>query len=320
MATYGYKLMSEEHGPTDLVRNAAAAEDMGFDFVAISDHFHPWSAAQAHSPAAWTVLGAIAAKTERVKLVTAVTCPGHRYHPATVAQSAATLAILCNGRFTLGLGSGENLNEHIVGHGWPAPAERQDMLFEAVELIEKLFTGEEVTEDGEFYTVDRAKLWDVPKQPPVIAIAAGGPRAAELAGERGLGLFTTDPDRELVQAWSKAGGKGPRYAEVAMCWAKDEASAVRTARERFAFSLLGWSVNAELPTPQGFDAASKLVRDEDIAEKMSCGPDPERHIAAIKKYLDAGFDHLVLVQPGEDQAGFMSFWKSELKPRLDKLR
>lgn len=320
MATYGYKLMSEEHGPQELVRNAVQAEKAGFDFVAISDHFHPWSERQAHSPAAWTVLGAIAARTERVGLVTAVTCPGHRYHPATVAQSAATLAILSDGRFTLGLGSGESLNEHVVGHGWPSPGERQDMLFEAIELIQKLFTGEEVTEDGEFYTIDRAKLWDVPKKPPVIAVAAGGPRAAQLTGEQGLGLFTTEPSKKLIDAWSKAGGKGPRYAEVALCWAADEASAVRTARERFGFSLLGWDVNAELPTPQGFDAATKLVRDEDIAKQVTCGPDPEKHVAAIRKYLDAGFDHLVLLQPGPDQEGFMAFWQKELKPRLDKLR
>jgi G6PDH family F420-dependent oxidoreductase len=319
MTTYGYKLMSEEHAPASLLHNAVHAEKAGFDFVAISDHFHPWSAKQGHSPAAWTVLGAIAARTERVGLVTAVTCPGHRYHPATIAQSAATLGLLSNGRFTLGLGSGENLNEHVVGEGWPSPGERQDMLREAVELIEELFTGDEVTEHGEFYTVDRAKLWDVGEEPPKIAIAAGGERAARLAGELEAGLFTTEPKRELIDAWSKAGGKGPRYAEVALCWASDEATAKRTAAERFGFSLFGWDVNAELPTPQSFDAALEHVRAEAIAEKIPCGPDPERHVAAIRKYIDAGFDHLVLLQPGSDQEGFMSFWQNELKPRLRKL-
>src|SRR5690349_3520440 len=156
MANYGYKLMSEEHGPSDLVRNASRAEKAGFDFVAISDHFHPWLSSQGHSPAAWTVLGAVAAQTERVGLVTAVTCPTIRYHPATVAQSAATLAILSNGRFTLGLGSGENLNEHVVDHGWPSPRERQDMLADAVEIIERLWEGEEVSHDGPYFSIDRA--------------------------------------------------------------------------------------------------------------------------------------------------------------------
>ena len=311
--------MSEEHGPAELVRNACRAEEVGFDFVAISDHFSPWLSTQGHSPAAWTVLGAIAARTQRIGLVTAVTCPTIRYHPATVAQSAATLAILSGGRFTLGLGAGENLNEHVVGHGWPHPKLRQDMLFEAVELIQQLWRGEEVSEDGEHFSVERAKLWDVPKQAPRIAIAAGGTRAARIAGERALGLFSTDASRELCDAWSKAGGKGPRYAEVGLCYARDEAQAVRIAHERMSFSLLGWKVMAELPTPDGFEAAVRCVRDEDIAEHVACGPDPERHVAAVRKYVDAGFDHIVLLSAGADQEGFLGFWNKELKPRLSKL-
>lgn len=319
MPKYGYKLMSEEHGPNDLVRNASRAEEAGFDFVAISDHFHPWLSSQGHSPAAWTVLGAIAARTQRIGLVTAVTCPTIRYHPATVAQSAATLALLSDGRFTLGLGSGENLNEHVVGQGWPHPGERQDMLFEAIGLIQKLWSGEEVTEDGEYYSVDRAKLWDVPKQPIEIAVAAGGPRAARLAGEAGLGLFATDAKPELVDAWKHAGGTGKRYCEVGLCWAKTEAEAVRIAKERMRFSLLGWKVMPELPTPESFEAATSFVHDEDVAKQVSCGPDPERHVAAVRKYVEAGFDHVVLLSAGSDQAGFLNFWEKELKGRLAKL-
>jgi G6PDH family F420-dependent oxidoreductase len=311
--------MSEEHGPNDLVRNATRAEEAGFDFVAISDHFHPWLSAQGHSPAAWTVLGAIAARTQRVGLATAVTCPSIRYHPATIAQSAATLALLSNGRFTLGLGAGENLNEHVVGHGWPHPRERQDMLFEAIELIQMLWEGKEVSEDREFFSVDRAKLWDVPATPPKIAVAAGGPRAAQLAGVGGVGLFATDPKKELVQAWSESGGKGPRYAEVGLCWAQTEAEAIRTAKERMAFSVLGWKVMAELPTYESFEAAVQTVRDEDIAQQIACGPDPERHVAAVRKYVEAGFDHVVLLGIGPDQAGFLNFWQKELKERLAKL-
>jgi G6PDH family F420-dependent oxidoreductase len=319
MARYGYKLMSEEHGPLDLVRNAVCAEEAGFDFVAISDHFHPWLSSQGHSPAAWTVLGAIAARTERVGLVTAVTCPSIRYHPATVAQSAATLAILSAGRFTLGLGAGENLNEHSVGRGWPAPQDRQDMLFEAIDVIQKLWEGREVSQRGAHYHVDRAKLWDVPSEPPPIAVAAGGPRAARLAGDKALGLFATEPKRELVQAWSEAGGKGPRYAEVGLCWARSEAEALRIARERLSFSLLGWQVMPELPTSESFEAAVSGIHEQDVLERVPCGPDPERHIAAIRRYLEAGFDHIVLLGAGPDQPGFVEFWRSELKPRLNKL-
>lgn len=319
MTHYGYKLMSEEHGPNELVRNACRAEELGFDFVAISDHFHPWLSSQGHSPAAWTVLGAIAARTQRVGIATAVTCPSLRYHPATVAQSAATLAILSGGRFTLGLGSGENLNEHVVGSGWPPPAERQDMLVEATEIIERLWSGEELSHDGAHFVVDRAKLWDVPKTAPQIAIAAGGPRAARLAGEREHGLFATEAKAELVQHWSEAGGKGPRYAEVGLCWARTEAEAVAVAKERLSFSLLGWPLLTELPTPEGFEAAVRSVRDEDVAKQVACGPDPERHVAAVRKYVEAGFDHIVLLGAGSDQEGFLSFWHKELRPRLSKL-
>jgi G6PDH family F420-dependent oxidoreductase len=319
MAKFGYKLMSEEHGPSQLLENARRAEEVGFDFVAISDHFHPWVAKQGHSPAAWPVLGAIAARTEKIELVTAVTCPTIRYHPAIIAQQAATLAILSNDRFTLGLGSGENLNEHVVGAGWPPPSTRQAMLGEAIDIIEQLWTGEEVTHVGEHYDVDRAKLWDVPTKAPRLALAAGGLRAAELAGDKGAGLFATEAKPQLIEAWRRAGGKGARYAEVALSWAKSEEEAVRVAHERFSFGMLGWKVLPELPTPTSFEDALEHVHPEDVAKKISCGPDPDRHVQAIRKYAEAGFDHLVLVGIGPDQHGFLGFWKEELAPRLKKL-
>lgn len=308
--------MSEEHGPNELVENARRAEEVGFDFVAISDHFHPWVAAQGHSPAAWSVLGAIASRTERIGITTAVTCPTLRYHPALIAQSAATIALLSKDRFTLGLGSGENLNEHVVGAGWPAPSTRQAMLSEAIDIIQKLWTGEELSFEGEFFEVDRAKLYDVPAKPPQIAIAAGAKKSAQLAGEKAAGLFATEAKPELVKAWRDAGGKGAGYAEVALSWAKTEAEAVRVAHERFSFGLLGWKVMPELPTPASFEAALAHVHPEDVAKQISCGPDPERHVQAIRKYAEAGFDHLVLVGVGPDQAGFLRFWKEELSPRL----
>jgi G6PDH family F420-dependent oxidoreductase len=319
MIEFGYKLMSEEHGPTELVENALHAEEVGFDFVAISDHFNPWVAKQGHSPAAWPVLGAIAARTKRVGITTAVTCPTIRYHPAIIAQNAATLAVLSGERFTLGLGSGENLNEHVVGAGWPAPRARQAMLSEAVDIIEQLWTGEELSHEGEFFEVDRAQLWDVPKTPPRLAIAAGGSKAAELAGKKGAGLFATEAKAPLVEAWQKAGGRGARYAEVAISYAKSEEEAVRVAHERFSFGLLGWKVLPELPTPKSFEGALAHVKPQDVAESITCGPDPERHVQAVRKYIEAGFDHLVLVGVGPDQQGFLRFWKEELAPRLRKL-
>jgi G6PDH family F420-dependent oxidoreductase len=319
MPKFGYKLMSEEHGPNQLLENARRAEELGFDFVAISDHFHPWLAKQGHAPGAWPVLGAVAARTEKIGITTAVTCPSVRYHPAIIAQFAATLALLSNDRFTLGLGSGENLNEHIVGAGWPPPHARQAMLSEAIDIISKLWTGEELSHEGEFFEVDRAKLWDVPTTAPRLAIAAGGSKAAELAGEKKAGLFATEASSQLVQTWSKAGGQGARYAEVTLCWAKTEAEAVRVAHERFSFGQLGWKIMPELPTPGSFEAAVAHIRPEDVAGQVACGPDPERHLQAITKYADAGFDHLVLVGVGPDQSGFLRFWKDELGPRLRKL-
>jgi G6PDH family F420-dependent oxidoreductase len=319
MATFGHKLMSEEHGPKDLVRNACRAEEAGFDFVAISDHFHPWLGSQGHSPLAWTVLGAIAARTQRVKLATAVTCPTIRYHPAVVAQFAATLALLSDDRFTLGLGAGENLNEHVVGAGWPSPPKRQAMLGEAIDIMQKLWEGQEVSHEGEHYTLDRAKLWDVPSKPPALAVAAGGEKAARLAAEKGAGLFTTEADEKLIAAWQEAGGKGARYAEVALSYARTEADALQVAHERFNFGVHGWKVNAELPTTSGFEAAGRSVRPEDMPEYVACGPDPERHVAAVKKFVKAGYDHIVLLGVGADQAGFLSFWQKELAPRLRKL-
>lgn len=319
MTTYGYKLMTEEHGPKDLLQNGVRAEEVGFDFLAISDHFHPWLKSQGHAPFAWTVLGALAAQTQRVKLVTAVTCPTIRYHPAIVAQFAATTALLSDGRFTLGLGAGENLNEHVVGTGWPAPRQRQEMLGEAIEIIARLVQGEEISHEGKHFHVDRAKLWDAPKTPLPFVIAAGGPKAAQLAGKHGAGLFATEPRRDLVEAYTQAGGKGARYAEVTLCWAASEAEALRLAHERFSFGVHGWKVMAELPTPASFEAAARSVRPEQLKENIACGPDPERHVAAVRKFVEAGFDHIVLLGVGPDQAGFLTFFQRELAPRLRKL-
>ena len=316
MTRFGYKLMSEEHGATALVENAGRAEQAGFDFVAISDHFHPWLSSQGHSPFAWSVLGAIAARTERVGIVTAVTCPFLRYHPAIVAQAVATVADLSAGRLTVGLGTGEELNEHVVGRRWPSATVRREMLAESIEIMRRLWTGEERSYRGRHFEVVRARLFDVPRVPPTIAVAAGGPRGATFAGEQRAGLFATEADPRLVQAWRAAGGRGPAYAEVGLCWARDERDAARIAHDRFRFGLLGWKVMSDLPNPTSFEAATAFITPEDVAEKIACGPDPERHLASIRKFRDAGFDHLVLTGIGPDQEGFLRFWRDELAPRL----
>jgi G6PDH family F420-dependent oxidoreductase len=316
MIKFGYKMMSEEHGPAALVRNAVRAEQAGFDFAAISDHFSPWLDEQGHSPFAWSVLGAAANATSRIGLMTAVTCPIMRYHPAIVAQAAATIGLLSNNRFTLGLGSGERLNEHVVGQGWPGIIERHERLAEAVEIIKGLLDGSLTHYRGDYFTLDHARLFDRPDRPPAITIAAGGEVAARLAGETGSGLIATDPQADLVKAYAAAGGSGPRYAEVAMCYAKTEKAAQQTAHRYFRWALGGWHIMPELPTTEAFAAASKHVAPETVAQEISCGPSADHHLEAIGRYIDAGFDHLILVQIGPEQDAFTDFFTQKLAPQL----
>ncbi|MGW3293473.1 TIGR03557 family F420-dependent LLM class oxidoreductase [Streptomyces xiamenensis] len=316
----GYKLAAEGYGPTELVRQAVAAEAAGFDFVEISDHFHPWLDNQGHSPFAWGVLGAIAARTERIGLATGVTCPTVRYHPAVIAQAAATLALLSEGRFTLGVGSGERLNEHVVGRGFPDSVRvRQDMLREALEIIRLLWRGGYRSYEGRYLRLEDARVFDLPPSPPVLAVAAGGEDAARMAGELGDGLFATEPRGELVRAYRNAGGNGPRYAEVPMAWAPDESSAVRAALETSRWALTGWKVMSELPNPVNFDAAAATVREEDVLNHFACGPDPERYAEVAQPFVDAGFDHLVMQNAGPDPDGFLDFYRSALDSRLRAL-
>jgi G6PDH family F420-dependent oxidoreductase len=313
MLKLGYKLMSEEHGPKDLVRNARRAEEAGFDFAAISDHFSPWIEEQGHSPLAWVVLGAIAQATTRLGLMTAVTCPTVRYHPAVVAQAAATLALLSDNRFTLGLGSGERLNEHVVGLGWPGVAERHERFREAIDIIQGLLRGEISTYRGRHLQLENARLYDRPSTRPPVVIAAGGPRAARIAAEKADGLMATEPRRDLVEAY---GCKGPRYCEVAMCCDRSEEAAARTAHKYFRWALTGWPVMAELPDARGFEAATAQISPQVVAEKISCGPSAEKHLAAIRKYVKAGFDHIILVQIGPNQEAFFELFQRELAPAL----
>jgi G6PDH family F420-dependent oxidoreductase len=320
MITLGYKLSSEEHGPADLVRYAQMAQDNGFGFALISDHFHPWIERQGHSPFVWSVIGAIAQATQRLVVGTAVTCPTMRIHPAIVAQAAATSAALMPGRFFLGVGTGENLNEHVVGGGWPETEVRQARLEEAIEVIRLLWKGGIRSHHGPYFTEENARLYTLPDTPPPLYVAVGGPRSADLAGRLGDGMIGTDAQGSMVSAFDRAGGAGkPRYAELTVCWAKDESTARRMAKEQWPTSAMERNLSWELPLPEHFEAVAELVTEDQIAESITCGPDPERHLDAIRKYARAGYDHICVHQVGRDQKGFFEFYAEEILPALKRL-
>jgi G6PDH family F420-dependent oxidoreductase len=296
----GYSLITEEHGPRDLLDHAAAAVEQGFEFLSISDHFHPWLDEQGESPFAWTVLGALAERVD-VPLTTAVTCPIRRYHPAIVAQAAATTACLARGGFTLGLGTGENLNEHVVGGPWPAPSVRLEMLEEAIDVIRRLWSGDEISYRGEFFEVDRARLYTLPSEPIGLVVAAGGPEAAELAGRCGTDLVITSPSEELVRAYRDAGGAGLVRAQATLCWAEDADTAAKTMLTQWRQTTMSWDANAEIPTPAGFAEATSTARLEDVTGSQPVGPDLDPILASLQTYADAGADLLTLHNVGDPQ-------------------
>ena len=309
----GYTLSSEEHGPNELVRYARLAEEAGFTFALISDHFHPWVDAQGQSPFVWSVIGGISQATERLRLGTGVTCPTIRIHPAIIAHASATAATMMPGRFFLGVGTGENLNEHILGDHWPAPDERLDMLAEAIELIRLLWEGEEQTFRGVYYTVENARLYTVPEEPPPLVVAAAKPGAATLAGDVGDGFVGVSPQRELIERFEEGGGADkPRYGQVHVCWAESEEEAKRTAHRIWPNAGVQGDLSWELPRPVHFEQAAATVTEDDIAEAIVCGPDPARHLEKIAEYLDAGYDHVYLHQVGPDQEGFIRFCEREI--------
>ena len=312
----GYAISSEEHRPLDLVRNAARSEESGFTFALVSDHFHPWIDRQGESPFVWSVLGGIAVATERLVVGTGVTCPTMRIHPAIVAQAAATAAAMLPGRFFLGVGTGENLNEHVLGQRWPATEIRREMLEEAIDVMRELWRGELTSHRGRHYTVENARIYTLPDEPIEVMVAAGGPAAAELAGTLGDGLVVTAPDQELLDAFDDAGGNGkPRYGQVTVCWAEDERQARRTALEWWPNAALKGPLGQELPLPSHFEEAAAMVSEDDIAESVVCGPDPEAHAAAIDAFVEAGCTHVYVHQVGPDQEGFFRFYEAEILPR-----
>lgn len=317
MLEIGYSLSSEELPPNDLVHYAHRAEEAGFTFALISDHFHPWIDKQGQSPFVWSVIGAIAQVTENLKLGTGVTCPLFRIHPAIIAQAAATCAAMMPGRFFLGVGTGEALNEHILGDKWPPHDERTERLEEAIELIRLLWEGGEKTFRGLYYEVENARLYTLPDEPPPIIFAAAGPKAAQAAGRLGDGMVSTSPDEKIVQKFEEAGGRGkPKYGQMTVCWAQDEQAAIRTAYEWWPNAAIKGELSQELPTPKFFEQAAKMVKEEDVAETIICGPDAARHLEKIKAFADAGFDHVYVHQVGPDQEGFFNFYEQEIMPEI----
>jgi len=317
MTKIGYALSSEEHPPEDLVRYARRAEEVGFSFALISDHYHPWIDRQGNSPFVWSVIGGIAQVTQRLRLGTGVTCPTIRIHPAIIAQAAATSAVMMPGRFFLGVGSGENLNEHILGGYWPSADVRLEMLEEAVEVIRLLWKGGFQSHKGRHFSVENARVYTLPEEPPPIMVAASGQRAADLAGRIGDGLISTSPDPELRKSFEDAGGAGKTtYGQLHVCWSETEAEARKTAHEWWPNTSIKGELGQELPLPRHFEQAAGMLTEDDIAQKIVCGPDPERHLEQVHQFVEAGYDHVYVHQVGPDQEGFFHFYERELLPKL----
>lgn len=316
MVQLGFAMSSEEHLPNDLVRHAKAGEDAGFTFALISDHFHPWVDAQGQSPFVWSVLGAIAHATQKLQIGTGVTCPMIRIHPAIIAQAAATVGAMMPGRFFLGVGTGENLNEHVLGDPWPAYEIRNDMFEESLEVIRTLWEGGTQSYYGSYYSVENARIYTLPDELPPIYIAASGPQSAELAGEIGDGLISTAPEKEVIEKFEQAGGTGPKIGQFTVCINQNEQQARKMAHEIWPIAGMTGELTQELRTPAHFEQAAKMVREEDVAKNVICGYDPKPHLEQIQKYIDAGFDHVYVHQIGPDQEIFFRFYKEKILPEF----
>jgi G6PDH family F420-dependent oxidoreductase len=322
MTDFGYTMMTEQSRPDRLVVDLVAAEASGFDFSVCSDHFQPWLAEQGHAGYAWSILGAAAQATERIGLMTYVTCPTLRYHPVIVAQKAATLGILSGGRFRLGLGSGENLNEHVVGKRWPAVGERHAMVSEAVQIIGALLNGDEsLNFRGQHFDVEQARLWDLPERRVPIGVAVSGEQSCTLAGRHADLMIAVEPKPELGEMFDAAGGWGKaRVGQIALSYDPDREAAIERAHTQFRWFGLGWKVNADLPNPESFDAATAFVTPAQVADQLGCGPNVEEHVEKIRPFIDAGFTEVALVQiGGEHQQPFIRWAQEELLPALRSL-
>jgi len=313
MTEFGYFLSAEELSPAELIRTAKVAEDAGFDRIWISDHYHPWLREQGESAFVWAVLGAIAATT-KLKLTTAVTCPTDRIHPAILAQATATVASIAPGRFSFGVGSGERLNEHILGGTWPPAPVRLERLEEAIEVIRKLWSGETVTHRGTHYTVDAARIFSLPETPPPVLVSGFGPQATKLAARIGDGYINVQPDGDLVATYRNEGGKGPTHGGMKICWAASADDAAKTAYRLWGHEAVGGQSAQELPSWVEFESLADAGSPEQIAETVPCGPDPERALKSVRQYIDAGYDEIYISQMGPDQEGGIKFLADEVLP------
>lgn len=317
MAQFGYALSSEEHPPNDLVKYAQLAERSGFTFALISDHYHPWIGEQGHSPFVWSVIGAIAQATDALCLGTGVTCPIIRTHPAIIAQAAATAAAMMEGRFFLGIGTGENLNEHVVGEGWPVYDVRLAMLEEAVEIMRALWQGDTVSFWGDYYTVEDARLFTLPQETPPIMMAASGPTSLAAAGRIADGLISLTPEEKAIEQFEEAGGEGkPKYGQLAVCWAPTEEEGRDIVYKIWPIAGLTGELTQELRTVTHFEQAAKLLSKEQVTEKIICGPDAQAHSDGLRKFVDAGYDYIYIHQIGPQQEAFIRFYEQEVLPEL----
>ncbi len=322
ITAFGYTMMTEQSRPDQLIRDVQMAEAAGFEFSVCSDHYQPWLESQGQSGYAWAILGAAAQATERIGLMSYVTCPILRYHPAVVAQKAATVQILSGNRFRLGLGAGENLNEHVIGRGWPSVGQRHQMLEEAVEIINALFDAEEpVSRRGEYFSIETAKLWSRPDKRTPIGIAVSGPDSCRLAGQSADVMISTEPEPELIEQFEAAGGTGKaKVGQLALSYDSDREAAIERAHDQFRWFGLGWKVNADLPNPDSFEGATQFVTPEDVAGALGCGPDVEEHVEKVRPFIDAGYDEVAFVQIGaEHQESFIRWAEREFLPALRSL-
>lgn len=317
MVQLGYTLSSEEFRPNDLVDLAVQAEELGFDFASISDHYHPWMDSQGHSPFVWSTLGGIAARTSRIPVMTGVTALSIRYHPTILAQAVATVADMMPGRFRFGIGTGEALNEHVTGEVWPPVSIRQEMMIESLEIMRELWQGGYTTVQGNYYEVHNARLYTLPDELPPIIVGASGPESAEIAAEIGDALVSTSPDKEVADAFDAAGGSGkPKYGQITVCYGADEEQAAQTAMDIWGYTILGGQASQELALPKHYqEAIQSVITPEVIKESVVCGPDPAKYHEKVQAYIDAGYTHLYFHQVGQDQKSFFEFAKKELLPK-----
>lgn len=317
MVQLGYTLSSEEFRPNDLVHLAVQAEELGFDFASISDHYHPWMDSQGHSPFVWSTLGGIAARTSRIPVMTGVTALSIRYHPTILAQAVATVADMMPGRFRFGIGTGEALNEHVTGEVWPPVSIRQEMMIESLEIMRELWQGGYTTVQGNYYEVHNARLYTLPDELPPIIVGASGPESAEIAAEIGDALVSTSPDKEVADAFDAAGGSGkPKYGQITVCYGADEEQAAQIAMDIWGYTILGGQASQELALPKHYqEAIQSVITPEVIKESVVCGPDPAKYHEKVQAYIDAGYTHLYFHQVGQDQKSFFEFAKKELLPK-----